>query len=161
MSLLHMCRSQVSEILSSNALAENRVQSLHKCWNLNIKLKKPIFIVIFINLFDWMIVDRLVIWFYPLLLLDFSRVSQQFCRALWDDSLSLLNIWCYEHFMMEKITCYGLGNGSILYLVLSTVSLFPIHQSRYLILRNSSAVFYPFHASYRNTFLWSSMCILV
>lgn len=104
----------------------------------------------------WQIV---AIYFY-LLLLYCSRTPQQVCRASVCEMevLSSPNIWCHRHFMMEKIACSGSGNGNVFHSVLSTVSLFPIHQSRYLILRHSSAVFHPFHASYKNTCLWPNMC---
>jgi len=137
----------------------------HNCWSLNFNLRKPILFLILVNAASIKMIDCWQIVatsFYPLLLLYCSRMSQKICKASLCETtvLSSPHIWCHKHFTMEKITCSGLGNGNVFHSFLSTVSLFPIHQSRYLTLRSSSAGFHPFHTSYRNTFLWSSMCIL-
>lgn len=112
-----------------------------------------------INLNDWLLTDcgHLFLSIIVILFQYISAGLQGFC--LWGESP--ITNWYHRYLVMEKITCSGLGNGNVFHSVLSTVSLFSIHQSRYLILRHSSAGFHPFHASYRNTCLWSSMCVLV
>lgn len=119
---------------------------LCKCWSLNFNLKKAVLTVIVINAASvwlndcWQTGPLFLSIITVRLFQGVSAVLQGFC--FWDGSLSLLNIWCHQHFMMEEITCSGLENENVFHSVLSTISLFSIHQSRYLILRNSSAVFF-------------------
>lgn len=158
-----MWTSQVLGIITSNGVAENLFQIQFTCVE-PFNFKNPILMIIVVNASVLMIgCWQVVATYFYLLLLCCSRTSQRVCRASVCEMkvLSSPNIWCHRHFMMGKITCSGLGNGNMFHSILSTVSLFPIHQRRYLILRHSQAIFHPFHTSYKNTCLWSNMCVLV